>query len=79
MLDGFAGSGTTILAAERTGRCGCGIELEPAYVDVAIRRWQQMTGGVARHAETGRRFDEVGRLAAPERRLALPAPVGGGR
>ncbi len=79
ILDGFAGSGTTILAAERTGRCGCGIELEPAYVDVAIRRWQQMTGGVARHAATGHRFNDSHRLAAPERRLALPAPARGGR
>lgn len=39
ILDPFCGSGTTILAAERTGRRGYGIELDPAYVDVAIERW----------------------------------------
>jgi DNA modification methylase len=40
VLDPFLGSGTTILAAERVGRRGYGIELDPLYVDAAIRRWQ---------------------------------------
>ncbi|MGE0723514.1 MAG: site-specific DNA-methyltransferase [Alphaproteobacteria bacterium] len=53
VLDPFAGSGTTILAAGRTGRLARAIELDPRYVDVAIRRWEAMTGGTARHAETG--------------------------
>ena len=44
ILDPFNGSGTTILAAERTGRQARAIELEPQYVDVTIRRWQQRTG-----------------------------------
>lgn len=44
VLDPFLGSGTTILAAERAGRRGYGIELDPRYVDVAIERWQRMTG-----------------------------------
>jgi hypothetical protein len=58
VLDLFCGSGTTLLAAERTGRQGCGIELDPLYVDLTIRRWQQMTGRLARHRD-GRSFDEV--------------------
>ncbi len=60
VLDPFLGSGTTILAAERTGRCGRGIELDPYYVDVAIRRWQAHTRDCARHAVTGRTFDDAG-------------------
>ena len=53
ILDPFGGSGTTILAAERTGRIARVIELDPLYVDVAVRRWEQITGVPARHAETG--------------------------
>jgi DNA modification methylase len=52
ILDPFAGSGTTILAAERTGRVARVIELDPLYVDVAIRRWQKINGFPARHAQT---------------------------
>jgi DNA modification methylase len=44
VLDLFLGSGTTLIAAERTGRISYGMELEPAYVDVAIRRWEAFTG-----------------------------------
>ncbi|WP_074118812.1 site-specific DNA-methyltransferase [Bradyrhizobium sp. AS23.2] len=44
VLDGFLGSGTTIIAAERTGRRGFGIEIDPIYVDAAVRRWQNFTG-----------------------------------
>jgi DNA modification methylase len=40
VLDGFLGSGTTVIAAERTGRRCYGIELDPAYVDTIVRRWQ---------------------------------------
>src|SRR4051812_47274497 len=40
----FSGSGTTIIAAEMTGRCAHAIELDPAYVDVAVERWQAFTG-----------------------------------
>ena len=63
VLDGFAGSGTTILAAERTGRVARALEIEPRYVDVAIKRWQAMTGKKAIHAETGEVFDD--RAAGP--------------
>lgn len=58
VVDPFLGSGTTLLAAERTCRRCIGVEIEPAYVDLAIRRWQAMTGGQAIHAETGERFDD---------------------
>ena len=59
------GSGTTILAAERVGRRGFGIELDPRYVDLAISRWQKMTKQTAAHAD-GRSFEVVRaeRLAA---------------
>jgi len=59
ILDPFGGSGTTILAAERTGRVARMIELDPLYVDVAIRRWEQTTGIPARHAELGLTFAEI--------------------
>jgi DNA modification methylase len=59
VLDGFLGSGTTVIAAERTGRRCYGLELDPAYVDTAIRRWQALTGGTARHAVSGRSFNDL--------------------
>jgi DNA modification methylase len=59
VLDAFLGSGTTLIAAERTGRRCYGLELDPVYVDTAIRRWQTLTGDKARHAATGRYFDDL--------------------
>ena len=59
VLDGFLGSGTTLMAAERVGRICFGIEIDPLYVDVAIRRWQNYTGEPAILASTGKRFNEV--------------------
>ena len=59
ILDPFGGSGTTILAAESAGRHARLIELEPVYVDVAIRRWQKMTGKDAIHTETGKTFTQT--------------------
>ena len=59
VLDSFLGSGTTVIAAERTGRRCYGLELDPVYVDVIVRRWQSYTRQTARHAETGRSFAEV--------------------
>lgn len=58
VLDPFLGSGTSLLAAERVGRCCYGIEIDPLYVDVAIRRWQRLTGERAIH-QSGRSFDEL--------------------
>lgn len=61
VLDPFGGSGTTLLAAERTGRRGYLIELDPRYVDLIIRRWQAMTGGKAVLEATGEPFDDLKR------------------
>ena len=59
VLDSFLGSGTTLIAAERTGRRCYGLELDPAYVDTIVRRWQALTGGSARHAASGHSFDDL--------------------
>jgi DNA modification methylase len=58
VLDAFLGSGTSLIAAERSGRVCYGMELDPLYVDTAVRRWMKYTGDRARHAVTGRYFDE---------------------
>jgi DNA modification methylase len=59
VLDPFLGSGTTVIAAERTGRVCYAMELDPRYVDTAIRRWQTWTGQQAHHAITGYPFDAL--------------------
>jgi DNA modification methylase len=59
VLDPFMGSGTTIMAAERVGRRGYGLELDPLYVDAAVRRWQAFTKRDAVLRATGQTFDEV--------------------
>jgi DNA modification methylase len=59
VLDGFLGSGTTVIAAERTGRRCYGLELDALYVDTIVRRWQSFTGGSAHHAQTGKTFAEL--------------------
>lgn len=64
VLDCFLGSGTTLIAAERTARTCLGMELDPLYVDVAVRRWQDWTGEQAIDAETGRTFDDLAAEAA---------------
>ena len=56
VLDPFLGSGTTVLAAELSKRACVGIEISPAYVDVAIARWEKLTGLEAVHEETGLTF-----------------------
>ncbi len=58
ILDAFAGSGTTLFAAEQTGRRGYAIELDPHYVDAVVRRWQDNTGETVIHANTGASFQE---------------------
>ena len=63
VLDTFLGSGTTLIAAERVGRICHGIEIDPLYVDVAIRRWQRQTGDHAIHVATGKSFDEIASAA----------------
>ena len=59
VYDPFLGSGTTLIAAERTGRICHGLELDPLYVDTTIRRWQKLTGNKAWHAGDNRAFDDV--------------------
>lgn len=59
ILDPFLGGGTAVIAAEKTSRRCFGIELDPRYVDVTIRRWQDFTGKEAIHAETGLTFSEL--------------------
>jgi len=66
VLDPFLGSGTTLMAAERTGRRCVGVEIEPAFVDLAIRRWQKLTGRDAIHAESGHSFNEIASDASGE-------------
>jgi DNA modification methylase len=55
----FSGSGTTLIAAESVGRICFAVELSPAYVDVAVRRWQAFTGRPATLRSDGRSFDAV--------------------
>jgi hypothetical protein len=59
VLDGFLGSRTTVIAAERTGRRCFGLELDPLHVDTIVRRWQAYTGEQARLASSGRSFHEL--------------------
>jgi site-specific DNA-methyltransferase (adenine-specific) len=59
VLDLFGGSGSTMIACEKTGRINCSMELDPKYCDVIIKRWQDFTGKIATHAETGQPFAEV--------------------
>jgi DNA modification methylase len=63
-LDTFCGSGTTILAAERVGRQAYALEIEPRFVDVAIKRWQEFTRRDVIHFETGLTFNEVSERVA---------------
>lgn len=51
VYDGFSGSGSTLMACEKTGRVSRSIEYDPKYVDVIIKRWQDKTGAVARHSD----------------------------
>jgi len=71
VLDGFVGSGTTLLAAERTGRIGYGLEIEPRYVDAAIRRLAEHAGLEAVHFKSGRTFNEVAASRAGEANDAM--------
>jgi DNA modification methylase len=69
VLDPFCGSGTIIVAAERTGRKARALEIDAAYVDVAIRRWEQLTGKCAT-LSTGETFEEISEQRTVELDLA---------
>jgi hypothetical protein len=70
VLDPFGGSGSTLIAAEKTGRQARLVELDPKYVDVIIRRWQDWTGGAATLEGDGRAFDA---LAADRTNASRPS------
>ena len=76
VLDNFLGSGTTLIAAERTGRIAYGIELDPIYVDVSVRRWEAFTGRQARLEATGQTFADVmaERANSPSSAITMPRP-----
>jgi DNA modification methylase len=59
ILDSFGGSGSTLIACEKSGRKARLMELDPKYIDVIIKRWQDYTGREAIHAETGKTFNEL--------------------
>jgi hypothetical protein len=80
VLDPFCGSGTILVAAERTGRKARALEIDPAYVDVAIRRWEQLTGKSAT-LSSGGTFEEITEQRTVEVDLAqveAVASLGGG-
>ncbi len=83
VLDAFAGSGTTVIAAERTGRRAYALEIDPVYVETAIRRWEGYTGDHAVHAETGLTLEEIkmhrAQATRPQEPNALGSPVLAGR
>jgi DNA modification methylase len=60
ILDSFGGAGTTLIAAEKTGRRACLIEIDPRYVDVTIQRWQNLTGRTAVRADAGTPYPDNG-------------------
>jgi DNA modification methylase len=59
VADVFGGSGSTLIACEKTGRIARLMELDPKYCDVIVKRWQDFTGQKAVHADTGKTFEEV--------------------
>ena len=67
VLDPFCGSGTILVAAERTGRKARALEIDPAYVDVGVRRWQTYSGKAAALAASGETFETI-----EERRAVKP-------
>ncbi len=70
VLDGFLGSGSTLIAAHRAHRSCFGIELDPCYVDVTIHRWQQETGESAIHIKSGLTFTELADQRLQEREVS---------
>jgi DNA modification methylase len=79
VLDPFAGSGSTLIAAEKTGRRACCIEYEPKYCDVIVRRWQAYTGKAATFDGTDLSFEdfEGARASSPASHAAKPLPPAG--
>lgn len=59
VLDAFGGSGSTVIAAEKTGRCARVIEYDPLYCDTIVRRWEKYTGKRAVLARSGEAFEDL--------------------
>jgi DNA modification methylase len=74
VLDPFGGSGTTLIAAERTGRQARLVEFDPTYCDQTLHRFEQVTGKQARLATTGQRFEDVAEARRPEPNRAESVP-----
>ncbi len=74
MLDPFGGSGTTMIAAERTDREAVLLEIDPAYVDVIVRRWEETSGQPAILGGEDRTFDDVAAM-----RMASNAAIAAGQ
>ncbi len=77
VLDAFLGSGTTLIAAEKTGRVCRGIELDPKFVDVSIVRWQEFSGDEAVLEATGESFSQVRERRSQETPDGDAEPEGG--
>ena len=75
VYDPFLGSGTTLIAAETTGRVCLAMELEPRYVDVAVRRWQAFTGMTACLLSDGRSFEVVAAERLNDHQGSNPSPA----
>jgi DNA modification methylase len=73
VYDPFVGTGTSIVAAELTGRRCLAMDIDPTYVDVAILRWQNVTGGRARHEASGQSFEMAAQDRREEAEAAEPA------
>jgi DNA modification methylase len=78
VVDPFAGSGTTIIAAEKTGREAYALEIDPNYVDVIIQRWQSYTGKAALFGATGATFEELAVQRRSDSQASAAAPVNRG-
>jgi DNA modification methylase len=75
VLDGFVGSGTTLIAAERAGRRGFGVELDPRYVDLTLRRFQTLMRAEPVHVETGLTLQEVAKTRPSPSTQPVPSMI----
>jgi DNA modification methylase len=66
VIDPFLGSGSTLIAADKTGRVCRGVELDPLYVDVIVRRYEAATSAPAVLVETGETFEALAARRGPE-------------
>jgi DNA modification methylase len=78
VYDPFLGSGTTLIAAKKTGRVCLAVELNPLYVDVAVRRWQAFTGAKATLLADDRTFDATAEESLPGGHCITPQRVSRG-